>query len=221
VKLILTCMVIFSISVANAVDKISMNFNNEELTKIIEIYSKASGQKFIIDPSVRGKISILLQDPVTLDEAFNYLSSALAVNGFAISKQGDTMVIRAARNIQRDYIEVSAEKPTMKPERMYTWIYNVKNVPATSIFNNLRILTSKDGEIAVNVNTNQIVFTDWASNLNRVSDILKEIDKKIDPSTAKLVEISKKEYEALRKERLAQKNERVIRREEKIEKTVN
>ncbi len=207
-------LVSFSMSFAQAADKIKMYFNNEELTKIIEIYSKASGQKFVIDSQVRGKISLFNQEPVSVEEAFNQLSSALAVNGFAISKQGDTMVIKSARYIQRDLIEVSAERPSLKPERMYTWIYTVKHLPAESINRDLRILVSKDGEMVVNSNTNQLVFTDWVSNLNRVAELMKEIDKPVDLGTAKLVEASKKDREARKKEQANKK-------EEKKEKTEN
>lgn len=199
---------LLSLSTVNAEEKIKMYFNNEDLTKVIEMYSKASGQKFVIDPSSRGKISIFIQEPVSLEEAFNQLSSALAINGYAISKQADTMIIKSARNIQRDLIEVSQEKPTLKPERMYTWIYNAKNIPAGTIMRELRILPSKDGELNVSESTNQIIITDWTSNLLRIAEILKEIDVKVDSATAKLVEASKKEHEARRKEKVTQKDDK-------------
>lgn len=199
-KLLVLIFTVFAMNLAQAEDKVKMYYNNEELTKVIEFYSKASGQKLVVDPSVRGKISIYLQEPISVEEAFNQLSSALALNGYAISKQGDTMVVTSARNIQRDLIEVSTERPSLKPERIYTWVYNVKHLPADSINREIRILVSKDGEMSVNASANQLIFTDWVSNLNRVADLLKEVDKKIDPATAKLVEASKKEREARRKD---------------------
>ena len=179
-------------SFAETTSKMKMYFNNEDLIKIIEQYSKASGQKFVIDPGVRGKISIFLQDPVTLDEAFNQMSSALAINGFAISKQGDTMIVKSARNIQRDLIEVSTQRPTLKPERMYSWVYTFKNISAEQVNRDLRILPSKDGEMSVNSATNQVIFTDWSANLNRIGDLLAELDKKVDPEVAKIVELNKR-----------------------------
>lgn len=206
-------LVFFSLSFARAEEKMKLYFNNEELTKVIEIYSKASGQKFVIDPSVRGKISIFIQEPVSIEEAFNQLSSALAVNGFGISKQGDTMVIKSARNIQRDLIEVSTEKPSLKPERMYTWIYTAKNVPVATFNRDLRILTSKDGEMSLLENTNQLIFTDWVSNLSRISEILNQLDKKADPGVAKLVESSKKEREAHRKEQANKREDKKAKSE--------
>lgn len=204
-KTIIISLLTLALTTAYAEEKIKMYFNNEELIKVIEMYSKASGQKFIIDSSLRGKISIFNQEPIAVEEAFNQLSSALAVNGYAISKQGDTMVVKSARNIQRDLIEVSKEKPSLKPERMFAWIYTAKNVPATTIVRDLRILPSKDGEQAIYETTNQIIFIDWTSNLLRISEIIKEIDVKVDPATAKLVEASKKQRETQKKEKVADK----------------
>lgn len=190
---LLVCLVSFlSLSVFAADAKMKMYFNNEEIVKIIEKYSKASGQKFVVDPGVRGRVSIFIQDEVTIEEAFNQLSSALALNGFGISKQGDTMVVKAGRNIQRDLIEVSTQRPSLKPERMYSWIYTFKNISAESVNRDLRILPSKDGEMNVHAATNQIIFSDWTSNLNRIADVLKEIDKKPDPEVAKLIEAGNK-----------------------------
>lgn len=184
---------------------IKLNIKNDELLNLIEMYSKASGQKFIIDPAVRGKVSILNQEPITVPEAFNQLSSALAINGFAISKQGDTMVIKSARNIQRDLVEVSTELPSLKPERMATWIISFKNLTAMDVNRDFRIFPSKDGEMNVNVVGNQIIITDWTANLHRISEIVKQIDKPVDPTTAKLVAEAQKENRARHKER-AEKN---------------
>lgn len=180
-------------SAAFAQDKIKMSFPNEELTKVIEVYSKATGQKFAVDPGVRGKVSLFIPEPVSAEEAFNQLSTALALNGFGISKQGDTMVVRSARNLQRDLIEVSKERPSLKPERMYTWIYTLKHVTPSSVNRDLRILPSKDGELSVYENTNQLIISDWVSSLNRIGDILQEIDKPADPVIMKRLASERKE----------------------------
>lgn len=177
---------------AMSADKMKMNFNNEDVTKVIEAYSKAYAQKFVVDAAVRGKVTIFFPEAVEQEEAFNALSSSLAINGYGISKQGDTMVVRSARNIQRDYIETSVNKPSMKPERMYTWIYNVKNIPAASINRDLRVLVSRDGEMSVTASSNQLIITDWTSNLNRIADLFAEVDKKPTAEATKLAESGRK-----------------------------
>lgn len=190
-------------------DKISMNFVNEDLIKVIETYAKQSKQKFIIDAGVRGKVSILLSEPVSVTEAFNHLSSALAINGFAISTQGDTMVIKSARNVQRDLHEVGYEKPALKPERMYTWIYQLKHVSAAQVNRDFRIFPSKDGEITVDMNQNQLVISDFVSNLWRIADILKGIDRPIDAKISQIGEAAKKAKQEDRPEKKAAGNFRV------------
>lgn len=183
-KFLTAALLLISVSFAQAKDEtMKMYYNNVSIVKIIEDYSKATGQKFVVDSNLKGTSSIFIQDPVSHEEAFNQLSTALALNGYAISKRDDTMVVAAARNIQRDLIEVGTERPALKPERMYTWVYNVKNTTADTINRDLRIMTSKDGEFSVYVPNNQIIFSDWTSNLNRVADLLKQIDVK--PTTVK------------------------------------
>ncbi|MCK6597317.1 MAG: general secretion pathway protein GspD [Bdellovibrionaceae bacterium] len=198
-KIVSILIFVLFMSKLNAEEKMKMLFNNEEITKVIEVYSKISGQKFIVDPTVRGRISIFIQKPVSIQEAFNQLSSALAINGYAISKQGDTMVVKTARNIQRDFIEVSNEIPLLKPERMYTWIYTPKNLSAESISRELRILPSKDGEFSVFSGTNKIIFTDWVSNIHRIASILKDLDIKLDQATVEMLETSKRNQEKQKK----------------------
>lgn len=193
-KLFAVLLLITTSLTTKAEDKIKLYVNNEEITKIIEIYSKASGQKFVVDSTVRGKISIFNQTEVSLEEAYSQLSSALATNGFAISKQGDLNVVKNARATQRDYIEVSTAVPKMAPERMYTWVASLKNISARDVQSQIRILTSRYGELNINEKNNQLLITDWTANINRVAEIIKQIDKPADPAVAKIVAAAKKEH---------------------------
>jgi general secretion pathway protein D len=177
-----------------AEDKIKFNFNNEDITKVIEVYAKGSGQKFIVDSTVRGRITILNPTDIPVDDAFNQLSEGLAINGFAAVKNGDGYTIRNARSAQRDNLPVyNTELPPAKPIRMVTWIVSLKHISADDISRDLRLFTSSYGEMSVNTNLNQLIFTDWSTNIQRISEIIKFADKPIDPSTAKIVANAKKE----------------------------
>lgn len=166
-----------SVSAHAAKNKMSFSYKDAEILKVIEDYSQASGQKFVVDPVVKGKVTVFNPDSVTLDEAFNQLSSVLAINGLAISKQGDVMMIGNARHIQRNLLEVTTDLPALKPEKMHTWIINLKFISADEVNRQLRILTSKDGELVPFMPRNQLIVTDWVSNLHRISAIINQIDK--------------------------------------------
>ncbi len=194
-KLAMVLCLMITVQVWSA-EKMKFNYVNEELTRVIENYAKATGQKFVIDSTVRGKISILNQSEITTEEAFNQLSEALAVNGFAFIKQGDFYTVKNARAAQRDNVPVSAEVPAAQPQRMATWVVALKYGSADSIQKDIRLLTSSYGEMSASRETNQLVITDWTSNLQRISEMLKQIDKPLDANTAKIVAAQKKEWEA-------------------------
>jgi type II secretory pathway component GspD/PulD (secretin) len=161
---------------ATAETKMKLNAKNEEIISLLEKYSKASGQKFVIDSSVRGRTTIINPEEVSLDEAFNQISEALALNGFAIVKQDNSMKVMHARNAQRDNIEVSETLPAAKPQRMASWVISLKNISAEKVAQQLRTFCSKDGELSSLENTNQLIISDWTSNLQRIAETIKKID---------------------------------------------
>jgi type II secretory pathway component GspD/PulD (secretin) len=160
---------------AHAEKMVDFEFKGKDVLAMIEQYSTLSGKKFVIDPSVRGKADILPQGKVSLDEAYALMSTALAVNGIAISEQEGTLVVQPARNIQRSLLQVTSELPALKPERMVTYVYTPKFLTADTINKNLRILASKDGEI-IPVG-NKMIFTDWVTNIHRIYQTLALIDR--------------------------------------------
>lgn len=171
------------------------SFKDDDLTNIIATYSKATKQTFVVDPGVRGKGTILSADNVSQEEAFNLLSSALAMQSYAIIKQGDTMLVKSARQVQRDLIETTATLPALKPERMVTYVRTLKNVSASTLNNELRIIPSRDGEMSVFSPSNQLIISDWTSNLHRIDTLLATLD--VPPSaTAQKFEAERKAQRA-------------------------
>lgn len=208
-KLIMAGVLLLSLN-SWSQNKTNFHFVNEEITKVLEVYTNVSSQKMIIDSTVRGKITILNPVQITADEAFNQLSEALAVNGFGIVKNGDIMTVKNARSVQRDNIETSSTLPTAKPQRMATWVVTLRNVSADELMKELRLFTSSYGEMSFVGRTNQLVITDWTSNLQRVAAMIKEVDIQPDAQTAKIVaaaENKRKEY---------MKNKKVIKEEREI-----
>ena len=196
-KLILLSVFVFNF--ATAAEKIDANFNYEEVTKIIDIYAKASGKKFIVDSTVRGKITILNPGPISVEEFFNQLSAAMAVNGFAILNQEGVMIVKNARSAQRDYIETSTKVPSMHPTRMFTWIHTLKYLSASDVQKDIRILMSSYGEMTALGETNQLLLTDWTPNIVRISEMMKIIDQPVSPATKKLVSAAKKARPPIKK----------------------
>ncbi len=160
-----------------AAAKIKFSFRDADIVKVIEEYAKASGQKIIVDPIVRGKVTVFNPEPVALEEAFNQLSTAMMINGLAFSKQGDTLLVLQARHVQRNMIEVVETLPPLRPDKMVTWMVKLKHVSADEVNKQLRVLTSANGELVPYTPTNHLIISDYVSNLHRVAAILKQLDQ--------------------------------------------
>ena len=192
-KMLTIAITLFAFNWASAQEKMKFNFINEELTKIIDIYSKATNTKMVIDPTVRGNITIMNPSEITTEEALNQLSEAVAINGFSMNKREDYYVIRNARSAQRDALEISTSLPSLKPQRMATWIVTLKNVPAAEMQQQIgRIASSSYGEMIYNRKSNQLLISDFTSSLHRVNSMLLEFVRSEDPLMKKMAEESRK-----------------------------
>lgn len=154
----------------------SFQFKNAPVGEVIQYYSKISGQRFVIDANANGRITILNPVKVTVEDGFNLLSTALMANSLAISDHDGTFFVSQARNIQRNRIPVVTELPPSKPEKMVSWIIDLKNGNGNAMMKELRMLTSKDGEV-MSYGEKRLVIQDWLSNLYRVRDVLAQLDQ--------------------------------------------
>lgn len=154
----------------------SFDFPNVEITDIIKAISELTGKNFIIDPGVRGKITIIAPSKISVAEAYKAFLSALAINGFTVVPSGGFMKVKSARNAQRDNIETFSGAYYPNSDQMITRIIHLKHISAAQVNRDLRILPSKDGEMNIYEPTNSIIISDYGSNIDRVMKIINQLD---------------------------------------------
>lgn len=153
------------------------NFENAEIMDVVKAYMNLTGQKFVIDVSVtRGKTSIFAPSEVSVEEAFNLMSEALAQNGLAIIDTGGTMTITQARNAIKAAIPTITKITSTKPERMVTYIHQTKHINASELEKYIRILVSRDGTM-ISPTTNQLIISDWISNCDKMRQLIEQFDR--------------------------------------------
>lgn len=154
----------------------SFDFPNVEITDVIKAISELTGKNFIIDPGVRGKITIIAPSKLTVAEAYRAFLSALAINGFTVVPSGNFLKVKSARNAQRDSIETFSGAYYPNSDQMITRIIHLKHILADQVNRDLRILTSKDGEMSIYSPTNSLILSDFGSNIDRVMKIINQLD---------------------------------------------
>jgi type II secretory pathway component GspD/PulD (secretin) len=77
---------------------IQMNFRNVDILQIITLMSELTGQNFLVDDKVRGKVTLIAPQPVTPAEAYEIFLAALAMQGFTVVPQGPINKIIPSQN---------------------------------------------------------------------------------------------------------------------------
>lgn len=154
----------------------SFDFPNVEIADLIKAIGELTGKNFIIDPGVRGKITIVAPSKITVAEAYKAFLSSLAINGFTVVPMGSFLKVKSARNAQRDNIETFSGAYYPNADQMITRIIHLKHISASQVNRDLRILPSKDGEMNIYEPTNSIIISDWGANIDRVMKIISQLD---------------------------------------------
>src|SRR5260370_11127971 len=79
---------------------ITMNFQNVDIPVLAKFISEITGRNFIIDESVRGKVTIISPSKVTPEQAYSIFQSVLQVKGFTTVQPAKIININPSRNVR-------------------------------------------------------------------------------------------------------------------------
>lgn len=154
----------------------SFDFPNADIADVVKAISELTGKNFIIDSSLRGKITIVAPTQITVAEAYKAFLSALAMAGYTVVPSGKFLKIRSSRQANRDSIQTYSGAYSPDTDQMITRIIHLKHISAEEIYRKLNILTSKDGEAKAYAPTNSLIVTDYGSRIQTIYKMLKQLD---------------------------------------------
>ncbi|MGO8802030.1 secretin N-terminal domain-containing protein, partial [Candidatus Binatus sp.] len=156
---------------------ITMNFQNVEIPVLAKFISEITGRNFIIDESVRGKITIISPSKVTPEQAYSIFQSALQVKGFTTVQAGKIIKIVPARNVRSSAALTESQVPAeTKGDEYVTRMIRLKNIDAASVIGVIQPMVSHDGLVAAFPMDNTVIVTDDAYNVERLLQIIGSLD---------------------------------------------
>ncbi len=158
-------------------NKVVLNFENADIQSVIKAISKLSGKNFVIDPRVKGTVNIVSDKPIAKSESYKVLESALRMQGFAtVEANGVIKVLPEAdaRTYGMQTLTGNNEKKN-GGDQVVTKVFVIERGSAMQLANALRPLIAPNNNISVYPNTNSLIVTDYASNLNRINTIIKQL----------------------------------------------
>src|ERR1017187_9961662 len=152
---------------------ITMNFQNVDIPVLAKFISAITGRNFIIDESVRGKVTIISPSKVTPEQAYSIFQSVLQVKGFTTVQAGKVIKIVPARNVRSSAELTASQTPSQSTGDEYvTRMVRLKNIDAASVIGVIQPMISHDGLVAAFPMDNTIIVTDDAYNVERLLRII-------------------------------------------------
>ncbi|MDQ3189507.1 MAG: type II secretion system protein GspD, partial [Pseudomonadota bacterium] len=74
---------------ASREDAVLLNFVNADIDAVVRAIGQYTGRNFVIDPRVKGTLSLSTERPVTRQQAYDQLLTALRLQGFTIVQTGN------------------------------------------------------------------------------------------------------------------------------------
>jgi general secretion pathway protein D len=162
----------------------NFNFKDKDLSEVISEYSHQTGEKFIMEKGVTGKVTMIFPKEIDQNEAFNALSEALKINNYGIIKVGDHSEIRSVNQLTKDGIEVYTNLPEIQPARIVTYYRTLKFAEADKVMRTLRAYVNQNGDITPIERQNAVMITDWTTNIARLDKIIDQMDVEVASASA-------------------------------------
>ena len=155
---------------------ITLNFKDTEIREVAASIGEITGRNFILDPRVKGKVTVVSARPIPLEAVYPVFLSVLQVNGFSALPSGTMVkivpVVDAARTPGRALGSGGAPA-----DEVVTQVIELKNASAQTIFNALRPLLGINAHIAPVPGANVLVISDTQASLNRIGSIVERVDQ--------------------------------------------
>lgn len=156
----------------------ALNFVNADMESVIKAVGHYTGMTFIVDPRVKGTLTLVSEKPLTKSQAFSLLTSQLRLQGYAVvTGDGFAKVVpEAEAKLQPSPTRVGVGAKRVAGDQIATQIFHLNYESAANLTAVLRPLIAPNNSIMANPGNNSLVITDYADNLARLAKIIAALD---------------------------------------------
>ena len=163
-------------------NKIQLNFRDVDILNVIRLMSELTGKNFLVDGNVRGKVTLIAPEPVSIDEAYQVFLSILEIQGFTVVPQGAVIKVIPSADIKDSPVPTATdEEGALSPtgsDAFVTQLIPLKFADVNQIRGLLSPLVSKESSLLSYAPTNTLILTETSSNIARLKKIIAVLDVK-------------------------------------------
>ncbi len=158
-------------------EKRTLNMKDADIRALISQVADVTGYNFIVDPRVKGNVTVVSSRPMDAAEIYQVFLSILGVHGYSAVRTNDAIKIIPESQAKQSDIPAGDDYQAEAGDEMVTRVLQVKNATATQLIPILRPLVPQYGHLAAYAPTNVVIISDRASNIERLVNIIRHIDK--------------------------------------------
>jgi general secretion pathway protein D len=165
------------VAVVPRAGEVLLNFQQADLQAVVKAVSQMTGRNMLVDPRVRGQVTIVSARAMPVAAAYQVFLSALKAQGFtAVEGPGDTVRIVPVAEAKAAAPVNDQAGPPRGGEQVVTQVLIGQHVSVVQLQNVLRPLMSPTSQLSVYEPANALVITDYADNVRRLLRIVERID---------------------------------------------
>ena len=166
-----------------AAEQVRINFRDADIRSVIESVAEITGKSFVLDPRVKGKVTIIAPEPIDSSLLFEAVLSAIQVQGFqAIEDGAVTRVV--------PFNQAFSFAGGVGKNQLQTEVLKINYVQAATLVPVLKPMMSNGARLQAYNQSNYLVISDIRTNIDRVKRLIADMD---DPDQ-NVVEVISLEY---------------------------
>lgn len=150
----------------------TINLKGADIREFIDQIAAITGQTFIVDPRVKGQVSVVSSTPLGLSEVYQLFLSVMATHGFSVITQGDQ-----ARIVPNAEAKAEADNSRPAPDRLETRLIQLQQTPVAELIPLIRPLVPQYGHLAAVTSANALIISDRSANITRIEDMVRQLDR--------------------------------------------
>src|SRR5437899_8085259 len=167
-----------AVAIAPRAGEVVLNFQGADLQAVVKAMSQMTGRNMLIDPRVRGQVTIVSARPMSVAAGYQIFLSALKTQGFtAVEGPGDAVRIIPVAEAKAAAPVNEQDGPPRGGEQVVTHVVIGQHVAVAQLQNVLRPLMSPTSQLSVYDPANALIITDYADNVRRVLRIVERTDQ--------------------------------------------
>ena len=178
-------------------DAFVLNYEDADIKKVSQDIARFSKKTIILDPRVKGKITIYSNASLNSDQVWDVYLRTIQVNGFSSIAENGVVRIVPENEATRDDNDVNQESGNY-----LTAIIPLINRSAAEILPMIKPITGRQSHLSSIPSINSVLLVDRLSNVNRIKGLLAELDK---DNSAKITIIKLNNLSAIEAVRILEK----------------